>query len=66
MNEYLVRTARNGLRTVFGFTKADIPTALEEDGIPREDVLSARLVERKAKAARGESRPYVGVALEAA
>ena len=58
MNEYAIRLVSGAIITAFAFSKADLPTALEAEGISRNEVRGVRLLDRKSPRAEGE-QPYV-------
>lgn len=57
MNEYIARLHDNRRINVFAYSRADIATALEAQGIDRNEVAGVRLVAKKSPAATG-SEPY--------
>lgn len=64
MNEYNVRLNDGRHLTVYAFTRSDIPTALEAEGIDRSDVAGVTLVEKKAL--KGKRPKVARLMLEAA
>jgi hypothetical protein len=58
MNEYLVRLHDNRRITIFAYSRADIPEALDAEGIDRDEVAGVRLIEKKSEIAVGNI-PYV-------
>jgi hypothetical protein len=59
MNEYNVRLHDGRLVTVFAYTRADIGDSLAAEGIERDEVAGVRLIEKKARAAKGFKTPRV-------
>lgn len=60
MNEYSVRLHDNRRISVFAYTRADIPTALEAEGIDRSEVAGIKLVDKGSPKYTG-STPYAEV-----
>ena len=59
MNEYAVRLHDGRIINTFAFSRADIPTTLEDEGISRGDIAGIRLLAKRSEAARtNRGQPY--------